>query len=312
MSPAMKLPLFALALLLTATLYLSAQAPPTTEAAKDVMHGDKLNGEGKYDEAIAEYKKALQADPNLWQAHSSMGATLDLKGDYSGARAEFQKAIDLAPRDKQAQPLRGMAISYVFQKNTAQAAEYEQRAFQTQLAASEFVSAAGIADELARIYLESGDPDNAYKWYQTGHETALRNPKLTDAERDLWAFRWEHAQARIAARRGQSADAQQHVAAAKAIIDKGTNPDQAQFFPYLVGYVAFYGGDYKTAITELQKANQRDPLILSLLAQAYEKTGDQANALQYYRRVLEINAHSPTNAFARPLAKEKVAAAPSS
>jgi len=70
-----------------------------------------------------------------------------------------------------------------------------------------------------------------------------------------------------------------------------------------------YAGDYKTAIANLQKADPSDPLILALLAQAYEKSGDQARAMEYYRKVLASNAHNPTNAFARPLAKKKLAGA---
>ena len=76
--------------------------------------------------------------------------------------------------------------------------------------------------------------------------------------------------------------------------------------PYLEGYVAFYGGDYPAAINDLEKANQKDPFILVLIAQAYEKSGDQKNAMDYYRKVLEIYAHNPTGAFARPLAQRKV------
>ena len=43
-----------------------------------------------------------------------------------------------------------------------------------------------------------------------------------------------------------------------------------------------------------------------LLAQAYEKSGDQTRATEYYRKVMTSNAHNPTNAFARPLAKKKL------
>ena len=147
------------------------------------------------------------------------------------------------------------------------------------------------------------------QWYQTGHLTALRQPKLSPAEKNLWEFRWESALARIRVRQlGRGAEADKHQAAAKAILDNGDNPDQVRFYPYLSGYVAFYHVDYKTAIAELQKGDQKDPFVLSLLAQAYEKSGDKAQALDYYRKVLTINTHSPTNAFARPLAKEKVAA----
>jgi len=46
-----------------------------------------------------------------------------------------------------------------------------------------------------------------------------------------------------------------------------------------------------------------------LLAQAYEKSGDAATAKEFYRKVLESNGHSPTNAVARPLAKKKLASA---
>jgi tetratricopeptide (TPR) repeat protein len=98
------------------------------------------------------------------------------------------------------------------------------------------------------------------------------------------------------------------VAAAKAILDKSGIPDQARFYPYFVGYVALYGGDYKTAITELREAGLDDPFLLSLSAQAYEKSGDKAQAIEYYKKVLTINLHNPSNAFARPLAKEKLAA----
>jgi Flp pilus assembly protein TadD len=79
-----------------------------------------------------------------------------------------------------------------------------------------------------------------------------------------------------------------------------------RFYPYLTGYVAFYTGDYKTAIADLQKADQHDPLILALLGEAYEKSGDAAQARDYYRKVLEINIHNPTSAFARPLARKKL------
>src|SRR5208283_1377576 len=83
------------------------------------------------------------------------------------------------------------------------AATYERQAFDFQYADKKFEDAAGTANELARIYLESGDVDNAFQWYQTGHLTALLKPNMTPAEKDLWEFRWESALARVRARQGQ-------------------------------------------------------------------------------------------------------------
>jgi tetratricopeptide (TPR) repeat protein len=282
-------------------------APAPGGPADLVKQGEKLNSEGKQDEALALYKKALQESPNLYEAHLDAGIALDLKGDYAGAREHFSKAIELAPADAKPQALRAMAMSYAFEGKADEAAKFEQQVFDARVAKNDFAGAAGTANELARIYLEAGDTDHAFKWYRMGYDTALQTQRMTDADKNLWLFRWEHAQARIAARRGKADEAWQHVAAAKAALDKANNPDQASFFPYLTGYVAFYTGDYKTAIADLQKADQKDPLILALLAEAYEKSGDKTQATDYYKKVLASNAHNPTNAFARPLAKKKVA-----
>jgi tetratricopeptide (TPR) repeat protein len=298
-----------MALALSSAFGFAQAAPSASSPALDlVKQGQKLNGNGKQDEALALYEKALKDSPNLYEAHLASGVALDLKGQFGEARAHLNKALEVASADQKQQALRTLAMSYAFEGKAADAARYEHQVFDARIGKQDFIGAGEIANELARIYLELGDVDNGEKWYKTGYETAQRKPGMTDAEKNLWAFRWEHAQARIAARRGRKDDGQKHVAAAKAALDKLNDPDQARFFPYLTGYVAFYSNDYKRAIADLEKADQRDPFILSLLAQAYEKSGDQGRAMDYYRKVLTSNFHNPTNAFARPLAKKKLSA----
>ena len=285
-----------------------APAPSKADDAMQlVKQGEALARDGKSDEAIALYERAAEVDPTLYQAQLFLGVALDLQANYDEARKHLARAIELVPPEQAVQPLRVMAVSYAFQCNTDKAAEYERRAFDLQFKWNKLQDAAGTANELARIYLECGDNDNAFQWYQTGHLTALKDPGIKPAEKDLWDFRWEAALARIAARQGQPDKARQHLAAAKAILDKNDNPDQARFFPYLQGYVALDTGDYKGAIAALQNADQKDVFVLSLLAQAYEKSGDKAQAIEYYKKILTVNAHNPTTAFARPLAKRKLA-----
>ena len=284
----------------------SQSSNKTNDALELVKQGQKLNNEGKQDEALALYNRALQLSPDLYQAQLAAGMALDLEGKYQVARLHLEKAITAAKPEQKVQALRTMAVSYAFTRDADNAATYERQAFDLQYADKKFDDAAGTANELARIYLESSDSDNAFQWYQSGHLTALLKPNMTPAEKDLWEFRWESALARIRARQGQKEEAQKRLAAAKALLDKGTNPDQARFYPYIVGYVAFYGDEYKTTIAELQKADQKDPFVLSLLAQASEKSGDKAKAMEYYKAVLTINSHNLTNAFARPLAQQKV------
>lgn len=292
-------------LILTGALCI-AQIPAPT-ALDLVKQGQKLNSEGKQDDALALYRQALQMSPNLYEAELATGIAFDLKGNYTAARQHLDKAIDVAPAENEQQARRAMAISYAFEGKADEAAKFEQQVFDARMFAHDFIGAAEIANELARIYLESGDTAGAYKWYKSGYETAQQKPDLTSADKNLWLFRWENAQARIAARNGKNHEAQQHIVAAKTALDNANNPDQARFFPYLTGYVAFYAGDYKTAIADLQKADQHDPLILALLGESFEKTEDSSQASDYYRKVLASNSHNPSNAFARPLATKKVA-----
>ena len=251
---------------------------------------------------------SLAAQSNDPTALMKNGIALDLDGHYADARAQLSKAIDLATTDSaKARAQRTLAISYAFTCDVSDAARVEHQVIDARLAAGDFTGGADVENELARVFLECGDAARALETYRAGHDDALRALNLSDSARDLWNFRWEHAQARIAARRGLAADATRHVEAAKMILDKGTNPDQARFFPYLTGYVALYTGQYKTAIADLQGADQRDPFVLCLLAQAYERSGDAAQATVYYRKILEIDSHNPPNAFARPLAKKRLA-----
>lgn len=271
-----------------------------------VKQARKLNSEGDQDAALALYRQALERAPDLFDAHLGAGVALDLQGNYKEARQHFTKAIELAPDGSKNLALTAMGISHAFEGNAKNSSTFYRQVFDRQTATQDVGGAAETANALGRIYLESGDLDNAYKWYQTGYETSRRQSNLPGEHIDLWDMRWAHAQARIAARRGNAQEARRQVASVKALLDKGTNPEQQIQFPYLVGYVDLYAKDYAGAIGELQKADQKDPFILVLLAQAYEKSGDHAKAREFYTQTLTSNAHNTNNAFARPLARQKL------
>jgi tetratricopeptide (TPR) repeat protein len=231
---------------------------------------------------------------------------LDLQGKYAEARKHLQQAIDLAPADAKPNAWRTMAMAYAFDRKPKEIERYQKHVFDYRIEKNDLQGAAEIANEAARMLLESGDINGAEKWYRLGHDTILKKSDLADKDKDLWEFRWESAQARIAARRGNKAEAKKHADAGKALIDKGTNPDQAAYVPYVYGYNAFYAADYQRAIDEFSKSNPNDPFNLVMIAQAYDKMGDKAKAKEYYAKVLASNAHNPTNAYARPIAQKKL------
>ena len=240
---------------------------------------------------------------------------LDLDGKGPQARQLLQTKIDAAssPKEK-ADAERTMAMSWAFDGDCKKTGEYEQKVIDywtTQEQASPsnaFYQKGEMADEAARVCIDGGDLEAAEQWYRKGHELGLKEPGISADRKALWAFRWEHAQARIAARRGNRAEAEKHVAVAKAALDQMTDlrRQQEAFLPYLTGYVAFYLGDYQKALADLQKASQSDPFIQCLLGQTYEKLGQRGEAMECYRKAAATNAHNPPAAYARPFARRKL------
>src|SRR5437016_3262824 len=286
---------------------LFAQASPQQQQPEFIRQGQQLMREGKPEEALSLYRRTLQTSPDSVPANIAAGSVLDIMGKGEEARKYFAKAIDVANTPEQkAGARRATAMSYAFDGNCTKTVEYEQQVFDFYGSVKNFFQQGEIADEAARVCLDSGDSDTASKWYEIGHDTGLKEPQIKPARQDLWNFRWEHAQGRIAARRGDHVEAQKHVAAAKAILDKGTIPEQAQFFPYLKGYVAFYAGDYKAALEGLNQANQNDPFIQCMIGQSYEKLGEKQKAVEYYRKASMAASHNPAAAYAVPFAKKKL------
>lgn len=296
-----------LSIILGSVAALFAQAPAQQQQPEFVKQAQQLMREGKPEAALAVYRQTLQTSPNSLPANLGAGSVLDLMGRGDEARKYFAKAIEAADTSEgKAAAKRAMAISYAFEGNCSKTIDYEQQVFDFYGSRKNFFQQGEIADEVARVCLDSGDLDAAYKWYKTGHDTGLEEPDIKPARRDLWDFRWEHAEARIAARRGEHAEAQKHVAAAKAVLDKGAIPEQAQFFPYLKGYVAFYAGDYNAALEELKQANQSDPFVQCIIGQTYEKLGDKEKTAEYYRKALAATFHNPAAAYAVPFARKKL------
>jgi tetratricopeptide (TPR) repeat protein len=250
------------------------------------------------------------------------GTQLDLEGKSVEAKALFQKAIDSAasPAAK-ANAQRAMAMSFAFDGDCKNTGKYEQMVIdywktqETDQPANAFYQEGEMANEAARVCIDAGDLDAAETWYRKGHDLGLKEPSISAGRKDLWEFRTEHALARLAARRGNQAEAQKHVTAAKAILDHLKTADaalyqqQQVFFPYLTGYVALYTGDYQTALADLQKANVSDPFIQCLIGMTYEKLGDKAKAMDWYRKASDVGAHNPPAAFAKPFTRKKLGGA---
>jgi tetratricopeptide (TPR) repeat protein len=271
-------------------------AQESTDPLMLVQQGRRLNAAGRQREALELYERALKINPDQFEAHLASGIALDLLARYEEARPHLSRAIQLAPEDAKRPALMAMAVSWVFQKRTADAAKAYEQVFDRDVAAGHHADAAEAANALGRLCLETGNTAGARRWYETGYEQARRQPAEPGSQLALWKFRWLHAQTRIAAREGQPTDSLL-VSSSKEVAS------EARAVAYLEGYVALYGKNPRAALTALAAADQEDPFILMLIARAQEQLKQRTAARQTWQRVLMLNGHSLQNALARPAAR---------
>lgn len=263
-----------------------------------------------------------QMDPDTSQSPLRKAGRLDTQGRSSEARAAFQRLIDSAATPAaRAAAQRRMAMSYAFDGDCQNTVKYEEMVIaywktrEREEPQNAFYQQGEMANEAARVCIDVGDLKTAEKYYRLGSELGLKEPEPRTHSKNLWDYRLHHALARLAARRENKAEAKQHIEAARRALDgadSATRSQQERFFPYLVGYVALYTNDLKTAETELTKAvairgNDRDPFMHVLLASTYEKLGQPEKAKTLYQKAYDLaTAHNPPAAYARPFARKKL------
>src|SRR5438128_3621663 len=128
--------------------------------------GEDLIYARRYDEAIAQLRKTVGIDPTFYDAHLNLGTALGLKGDVPAAIAEYEKAQqlsdDLAPR-------RQLAV--------AKAHSGDKEAAGRMLAELEELSQHRYVNAYWRtlLYLNLGDREEALRWL----EQSVANHEVT-------------------------------------------------------------------------------------------------------------------------------------
>jgi Tfp pilus assembly protein PilF len=266
---------------------------------------------------------AQRGGPRTPRADSLREASrLDADGSTAKAREIINALVAGAPDPAaKAEAQRALAMSFAFDGDCANTAKQEDLviAYWATREQAEpqnaFYQEGEMANEAARVCIDAGDFGTAERYYRRGTELGLNEPEPRTHPKSLWDFRLAHALARLAARRGNKAEAQKQVMAARAALDadKTMAAQQERFFPYLTGYVALYTGDLKGAETDFTKAlalpgNGNDPFFNCLLAMTYEKMGQKDKAKELYQKAYDLaTAHNPPAAYVRPLARKKLA-----
>ncbi len=71
---------------------------------------------GDYNQALINFDKAIEIDPESVEAYNNRGLILGIMGDYSSALADFNKSIQIDPNNSEAYKSRGITKLHLKQK----------------------------------------------------------------------------------------------------------------------------------------------------------------------------------------------------
>jgi tetratricopeptide (TPR) repeat protein len=116
---------------------------------------------GRYDESIAEAKRALEIDPSFGWAYECLGRTYLSKRQYAESIAAFERARQL---DANPTILGGLGNAYgaAGRKDEALKVLGEMKELSKQRHVSAF--------DIARVYAGLGDKDQAFGWLERAHQ----------------------------------------------------------------------------------------------------------------------------------------------
>ena len=228
--------------------------------------GNALQSQGRFEEAVAHYKKALRLDPNNVEAHNNWGYALEALGRPQEAIAHYQDALRIKPEIAE--------VHYNWGKALAKLERFDE-------AIAHYQDALRIKPDLAEaqnnwgILLEAlGRPQEAIAHYQD----ALRiKPEHAEAH-----YNWGKALQTL----GRSQEAVAHYQEALRI-----KPDFAE--AHNNSGVALAGvGRYEEAVAHYQEALRIMPRLADvhyLWGIALEALERPQEAVAHYQEALRIN-----------------------
>jgi tetratricopeptide (TPR) repeat protein len=114
----------------------------------------------RYDEAIEQFRKAIDLDPRFYYVHWNLAEALELKGNLREALAEYKKAVELDD-DPFVLALLGQAYAKIGQRDEALKIMAQLR----QVGAHRYVPAYSYA----LLHMALGEKDKAIEWLERSY-----------------------------------------------------------------------------------------------------------------------------------------------
>lgn len=259
---------------------------------------------GKYDESIAQYRKAIEKNPDFITSLLGIANNYIFKGDFESARKVLQDYFNTAPTaNEKLTALFNKAISYVHEGKIPDAlvalTEYRTMSEKENLITNSIMSFI----YQGFILSETGKPLEGITFYEKANnligKSGLPGTVKENFEMDsmLWHFYFLMANSDLI-------NAQAEAEKCKTMVESRRHVGEEMFFNGLLGLFEIKKGNYDSALEYLSKADQTNPWIWFYTSVAYDKKGDNQSALKLLHKISSYNVNSLNLALVRKNAAE--------
>jgi len=260
---------------------------------------------GRFDDSIAQYRKALSIDPHFVPSHFGISADLMYMGKPGQADDELQQMANQARNDGELRTaLFGMAVVAADSGKFDKAAQEMDKEFAVAEKKNDAASMAADLQAKGNILAEAANYDLAKQQFDRSLQL-IENSSLSQEIKDNAEVVHHFSLAGLDLGKKDYASAKREAEEFRQGAEVSKNPVQLKQAHELAGRIALAEKDYDKAIAELQKANQQDPRNLYRLSQAFQAKGDTLMAKQYCTKAAEFNSLPQLNyAFVRVKAQK--------
>jgi tetratricopeptide (TPR) repeat protein len=241
-------------------------------------YAELLMKTGRFDQSIAQYRKALEHDSNFVASKVGIATNLMFQGKHAAGASQMDRLYQHARDDGERRTaLFVKGVILVDGGETDAALKEIGREYALDAKLADTANMSGDALLLGNILLDAGRIDAAEKQFKLSLDLVEKSSLADDAKQDT-RLADLYNRGRIALARGDVAAARGAAEQYAKGAEERHNLFRVRQAHELTGLVALAEKDYDQAIAHLGQANQQDPYVVYSTALAWKAKGDGAKA----------------------------------
>jgi len=253
-------------------------------------YAELLLKRGRYDESIAQYKKAFEKDNTFTAALIGIGHNHIFKGEFDKGREFYDKGLQNASSiNQKLGAMYWTATSYIHEGDAENAMKIFAK--RKNIAKNEGLTTTviGATNLEGFILTELGQPEKGMKKFKAAAKLIDSSNLPEKIKTNLTLNNRLNICYSLTAN-NKISDAEKEAMACEQMVEKRSNPNEIQNLHGTLALLEMKKGNYEEAINHFEKTDlTNSPYNMQKLAMAYEKMGNTQMANQYFNKVKEAN-----------------------